>query len=34
MCRAIDNGMFELANETFFLVPVKYKDFGEFAGKH
>ncbi len=34
VCRAVDKGMFELAHEIFFLVPVKYKDFGEFAGKH
>ena len=34
MCRAVETGMFELANETFFLVPVIYKDFAEFDRKH
>ncbi|OIQ98761.1 demethylrebeccamycin-D-glucose O-methyltransferase [mine drainage metagenome] len=32
--RAVDTGMFELANETFFLVPVAYQDFTDFARKH
>lgn len=34
LCRAVDRGMFELASETFFLVPVNYKDFADFARKH
>ncbi len=34
MCRAVEMGLFELANETFFLVPVTYKDFTDFARKH
>jgi len=34
MCRAVEKGMFELAGETFFLAPVKYQDFADFAGKH
>jgi len=32
--RAVNQGLFELESETFFLSPVKYKDFGEFARKH
>lgn len=31
---AVDRGLFELASEIFFLLPVKYKDFAEFAGRH
>src|SRR5689334_10117992 len=32
--RAVDHGLFELEAEVFFLVPVKYKDFGDFAARH
>jgi len=34
VCRAVDTGLFELASETFFLVPVQYKDFAEFDRRH
>ena len=34
MCRAVEKGLFELASETFFLVMVQYKNFGEFDQKH
>lgn len=34
MCRAVASGQFQLANETFFLAPVNYKGFSEFAAKH
>ena len=32
--RAVDAGLFEFASETFFLVPVAYQDFTDFARKH
>lgn len=32
--RAVESGLFELASETFFLVPANYKDFGEFEKRH
>jgi len=32
--RAVQKGLFELANETFFLVPSSYRDFAEFQKKH
>ncbi len=32
--RAVENKLFELATETFFLVPSSYKDFAEFENKH
>jgi len=32
--RAVDRGVFELEAEVFFLVPVKYKDFADFAARH
>lgn len=34
LCRAVDRGQFELASEVFFLVPVKFRDFAEFAARH
>ncbi len=34
VCRAVETGLFELASETFFLVPVTYKDFADFDRKH
>jgi len=34
VCRAVDKGDFELAGETFFLSPVHFRNFGEFAKKH
>ena len=32
--RAVHKGLFAHANETFFLVPVSYRDFAEFQKKH
>ncbi len=32
--RAVDKGDFELAGETFFLVPVRFRNFEEFGKKH
>lgn len=32
--RAVDKGDFELASETFFLAPVRFRNFAEFAKKH
>jgi len=32
--RAVDQGLLELVSETFFLTPVQYRDFAEFAKKH
>ena len=32
--RAVESGLFELASETFFLVPANYRDFGEFEKRH
>lgn len=29
-CRAVDGGVFELVSQTFFLAPVRYRDFKEF----
>ena len=34
VCRAVDNGLLELVSQTYFLNPVKYKNFAEFAKKH
>jgi SAM-dependent methyltransferase len=34
LCRAVDSGLFELENELFFLVPVKYRDFAQFSARH
>ncbi len=34
MCQAVEKGMFELDHETFFLLPVAYRDFTDFARKH
>ena len=34
VCRAVDTAQFELASETFFLVPVQYKNFAEFDKRH
>ena len=34
VCRAVDRGLLELVSETFFLTPVQYRDFAEFAKKH
>ena len=32
--RAVQNRLFELESETFFLLPVYYRDFAEFEKKH
>jgi len=32
--RSVAQGLFDLENEVFFLVPVKYKDFAEFSARH
>jgi ubiquinone/menaquinone biosynthesis C-methylase UbiE len=32
--RAVDKGLLELVSETFFLTPVQYRSFAEFAKKH
>lgn len=32
--RSVDRGQFELASEVFFLLPVKYRDFADFAKRH
>jgi hypothetical protein len=32
--RAVDRGLFELEDEVFFLVPVKYRDFADFSARH
>lgn len=32
--RAVDRGLFELEDEVFFLVPVKYTDFADFSARH
>ena len=34
LCRAVERGLFELADEVFFLLPVKYGDFADFASRH
>lgn len=34
VCRAVETGTFELASETFFNVPVHYRDFAEFEKRH
>ncbi len=34
LCRAVDRGTLEFADEVFFLVPVRYKNFAEFARRH
>jgi len=34
VCRAVDKGLLELVSETFFLAPVQYRSFAEFAQKH
>jgi SAM-dependent methyltransferase len=34
LCRAVERGLLGLAREVFFLVPVKYRDFTEFAKRH
>ena len=34
VCRAVDGGLLELVSETFFLTPMQYRNFAEFAQKH
>jgi ubiquinone/menaquinone biosynthesis C-methylase UbiE len=34
LCRAVEGELFELASETFFLVPVHYRNFAEFDQRH
>jgi SAM-dependent methyltransferase len=32
--RSVDRGHFELEDEVFFLVPVRYRDFADFSARH
>ncbi|MEO8976882.1 MAG: class I SAM-dependent methyltransferase [Casimicrobiaceae bacterium] len=34
LCRAVNRSEFELDDEVFFLVPVKYADFAAFSARH
>lgn len=34
LCRSIDQGVFELQEEVFFLAPVRYRDFADFSARH
>jgi ubiquinone/menaquinone biosynthesis C-methylase UbiE len=34
VCRAVQQGLFELSSETFFLAPARFKDFEEFERRY